>query len=548
MPLREAKPVRWTPKGLADAWDSTDVFPGACRSLQDLIFDLQNPEIVVPRPGLVQLTNFPGFSSPGYVSIQFCIGNICYGMLATGRNSGKDEPFAYDIVNNVFITISGVTGANTPTSPATSGAWTPPTAAVIGTKIIITHPGFNGTGSNFFGVIDISNPAAPAWSSSNLATNPLTVVPSAVANYRNRAYFAIGSNLAFSDVLVPTTRTNASQQVTLGDPSPIVALVGLPIQTTSGGVVGALIAFKVRQIWQVTGDVSDTTNPYAQNFISLTDGTSSPRSIVQSESGLFWIGDDGPYFMNPYGAIGHIVHGPQQESSESDIRQPFTLTTAPSRIAADHVGNIYRVCVPTLINGVSLTRDYWFDLRRRRWNGPHTVTYDCVSNQGSYFVISGPDHPGMLIKSAITPLPSTVYTDLGQPINVHYQTCALPKTGTMNENEVIETTLELSSAGIMVDYTVSALGTDGTVLNSVVVATAGVGALWGGGALWGDGTLWTTSINQPKVYPVEWSDVIVFSKLSIDVQAVASQNVSIGTTFLRYQDTGYTNQFIVGQG
>ena len=547
MPLREGKPVRWTPKGLADAWDATDIFPGACRSLGDLMFDLQNPEIVVPRPGRVALTTFPGFSSPGYISIQFCIGSICYGMIATARNAGKDEPFAYDLINNVFVTISGVTAGNTPTSPASTGAWTPPTAAVIGAKIIITHPGFNGSGSNFFGVLDISNPAAPAWSSSNLATNPLTVVPTAVANYYNRAYFAIGSHLAISDVLVPTARTNASQEVTLGDPSPVIALSGLPVQTTSGGIVAALIAFKATQIWQIIGDIASTTNPYSQNFLSLSDGTQSPRSIVQTENGLYWVGTDGPYSMNAFGAIGHLVHGTQQESAESDIRQPFTLTTSPSRIAADHAGNIYRVCVPTLLSGVSVTRDYWFDMRRRRWNGPHTMTYDCVSNQGAYFVLSGADNPGMLVRSDITPLPSTVYTDLGNPYTVHLQTCALPKTGTMMEHQVVETTVELSSAGVSVDYQVTAIGTDQSTLNSVNVMTQGAGALWGG-FTWGDGTLWTSGINAPKVYDVPWSDLIVFSKVAIDIQAKASQNVSIGTAMLRYQDTGYTNQFIVGQG
>jgi hypothetical protein len=126
--------------------------------------------------------------------------------------------------------------------------------AVVSTKILVTHPGFSGTGSNFFGVIDISNPAAPAWSSANLATNALTGVPTSVANFNNRAYFSVGNTLQFSDVLVPTTRSNASQALTVGDTTAITAQSGLPFQTTSGGVVGALVVFKQSQIWQVTGD------------------------------------------------------------------------------------------------------------------------------------------------------------------------------------------------------------------------------------------------------------------------------------------------------
>jgi len=57
-------------------------------------------------------------------------------MIPSSRNAGHDEPFAYDIPTNTFITISGVTGANTPVSPATAGAWSPPTMELVGTKII----------------------------------------------------------------------------------------------------------------------------------------------------------------------------------------------------------------------------------------------------------------------------------------------------------------------------------------------------------------------------------------------------------------------------
>jgi len=39
MPIADSVPVRFTPKGLADAYDATDVFPGACRKLSNLVFD-----------------------------------------------------------------------------------------------------------------------------------------------------------------------------------------------------------------------------------------------------------------------------------------------------------------------------------------------------------------------------------------------------------------------------------------------------------------------------------------------------------------------------
>ena len=148
MGIAKSKPVRFVPTGLSDAADSTHAFQGACTSLQNLIFDQANPQCVISRPGVTLLTNFTGFTTPGYVSCHIGVGTLIYGMVASGRNAGKDEPFCWDTVNNVFITISGVTNATTPLSPASTGAWTPPTMAVVGVYIVITHPGFTGVVAN----------------------------------------------------------------------------------------------------------------------------------------------------------------------------------------------------------------------------------------------------------------------------------------------------------------------------------------------------------------------------------------------------------------
>lgn len=145
MSNRKDYPVNFTPRGLCDAWDATAVFPGACLSLQNLIFDQSNPEQVVSRPGVgTPLTSFSGFTAPTFISSQISIGNQIYGMVSTGRNAGQDEPFSYNVATGLFTTIANVTVGNTPTSQSTAGDWTPPTMAVIGAQIIITHPGYSG--------------------------------------------------------------------------------------------------------------------------------------------------------------------------------------------------------------------------------------------------------------------------------------------------------------------------------------------------------------------------------------------------------------------
>lgn len=540
MAIRNGRPVRFTPKGICDSFDATDAFPGACAMLSNLIFDQGNPEVVVSRPGVgTPRTSFGSFTTPTFVSVFVTIGSVVYGMVSTARNAGHDEPFAFDLNAGTFITISGVTAGNTPTSPATTGAWTPPTMAVVSTKIIVTHPGFSGVGANFFGVIDISNPAAPTWTSANTATNPLTGVPTSVANFFNRAYFAVGNTLQYSDVLVPTTRTNATQSVTVGDTTPITAQSGLPIQTTSSGILAALTVFKASQIWQVTGDSS--LSNLALNYMSLTTGCVSPRSIAQCPFGIFFSGIDAPYILTSWGVLSPLTHEIGAQGSP-DLQVPFQNATTPSRIAASFSGNIYRVCVATIIQGAQQTNDYWFDIRRKRWTGPHTFTYDNASQFGNNFVLSGIDHGAALFVGQSIPSVGSVYTDNGVATMSHLRSSSFPKTGHMAQVQVVESTQEFASSGASVNYNITALGDQNNALNSTFVATPTAGISWGGGPLWGDGSLWASALNIPHVYTIPWSAPLVFQKMSLDITGTSSNSLSIGTFFARYQDTGYTNQ------
>lgn len=540
MAIRNGQPVRFTAKGLCDAYDSTDAFAGACQILQNLVFDQGNPELMASRPGVgAPVTTFSTiFVNPTFVSVYIVIGHIAYGMVSTGSPAGMDQPFSYDLVANVLSPISGASPTNLPASPPTTGPWTPPTMAVISTKIIVTHPGFSGVGANFFGVIDITNPAAPTWTSANTATNPLTAVPTSVANYNNRAYFAVGNFLEFSDVLAPTTRTNASQAITVGDTTPIIAQSGLPIQTTSAGVVGALIVFKASQIWQVTGD--PTTNNLALNYITLTTGTIAPRSVVQVTFGICFVGVDAPYVLNFLGVLSPLSHQPGNDGV-ADVQLPFQNATTPSRIAAAFSGNIYRVCVATTLFGVPQTNDYWYDIRRKRWTGPHTFPYDCAAQYANQFVISGIASGAALFISQGIPTTNSSYNDNGVQLVSHMRSSSFPKTNHMAEVQVVESTLELSSSGASVQYQITGYDQRNVTVGNTQITTPATGFIWGS-FVWGDGSVWSTTQQIPVVYTIPWKAPLVFQKMSLDVQATSSNSLSIGTFFARYQDTGYTNQ------
>ena len=156
MPLRNTRPFTFRAKGLSDTVDGSNVFAGAMQSLQNLIPAQDTSELWVPRPAAALLTDFSGFTAPGFVSSSLVVGNIEYGLVSSGLNAGRDQPYAYNLETGLFLAVTGITAANTPSSPPSIGAWTPPIMTLVGTSVIVTHPGFPG-GAIKFGWFDISS-------------------------------------------------------------------------------------------------------------------------------------------------------------------------------------------------------------------------------------------------------------------------------------------------------------------------------------------------------------------------------------------------------
>jgi hypothetical protein len=540
MAIKNSAPMRFTPAGLTDAFDSSDAFPGACTSLSNLIFDQVNRGFVVDIPGVLKLADFVagGFSSPTFVSVHLEVGTRIYGMIATTRNAGHDEPFCYESATNTFITISGVTSGNTPTSPSTTGDWTPPTMAVVGTMVVVTHPGFNGAGANFYGIIDITTPASPAWRDENVATNALPSVPVAVANFNNRAFFACTNAVVFTDILTnPLTRTNANQVLTVGDSQPINALSGLPNQSTGGGIVQSLTIFKKTQIWQVVGDYS--TANLSLNFLSLQIGTPSPRSIQQCPAGLYFAAQSGPYFIDLLGGVRELVHQPG-EGAQPDIQIPFQNAVTPTRWASAYATPIYRICGPTVILNVQSVNDYWFDEHKRRWTGPHSFAYDCGGSLSDLFILSSANNPGIIIQGSPVPNAGFPTTNLGSAINFSLVSSTFPRTEDMLVKQVTETQIELSSPTANTTFVISAQNEANNGIGGPINVNVGLGLPQWGSVTWGS-FIWTASLQpfRPQTLPVYWTAPLIFEKMQLTISGTLSGHIGIGTLYARFQKTGY---------
>lgn len=203
MAARNATPLIWKARGLSDAQDGTNTFPGAMQQLANLIPSPTTQELWVPRPGAQTIANFGtagaspiwgsfkwgaanwgGFNSPAQINCLLVVGNIAYGMVAetAGAFAGKDVPFVLNLSTGAFFVVTIPGAASTlPTTPATTGDWTPPTMAQIAGRVMITHPGYPG-GATKIGWLDVSGFSSATLTGNThstttidtLSSNPIT--------------------------------------------------------------------------------------------------------------------------------------------------------------------------------------------------------------------------------------------------------------------------------------------------------------------------------------------------------------------------------------
>lgn len=174
MGLRNARPLTIQPRGLTDATDGTNTFPGAMASLANLVPDISNAGAFVSRPAAIQKTAFAGFTAPAGVTAMQVLGTRIYGMISSGLSVGKDQPFCYDMATGAFVPIT-ITNTNfLPHTQALTGDWTPPTMSMVTNgRVIVTHPGFNGGVDPFFGWIDLSNYNSTALVGNTTSGSPI---------------------------------------------------------------------------------------------------------------------------------------------------------------------------------------------------------------------------------------------------------------------------------------------------------------------------------------------------------------------------------------
>lgn len=637
MSQRKSQPVKWSPRGLSDTLDTSEIFDGAMALLQNLVPDPSTANVWQCRPAAQLLNDFhqvPGISTfgaitpgAGYtngvyngvtlvnntrgmilsatanitvaggivtvvtpvfggrgaqvgdvmtapassiggtgagftvpvatvgttinqfdgISALLVVGNLAFGMVGSvaGIYNGFDIPFCFNLLTKQFVTISGITTANVPTSlpswtpPATPPAWIPPTMALIASKVMVTHAGFPGTGTNFVGQIDISTPTAPAWSTHQLTgAVTFTVVPTWVENFNGRAYYInndpIQPGVIFSDVLAPTNCTNGNQVLTFNDNQNLTAMGPLQLNNQLGGIVQSLMVFKgVSNIYQVVGDAA--LNNLTVNTLNVATGTLAPNSISATPKGLAFMAPDGYRIIDFQASVSNPIG---QNGSGTTV--PFINAVVPSRVSSSCNGTIFRTTVQNGIKPGTPVEEYWYQFEAH-WSGPHlfpitSAQFTAPALSAAYnntFICAYAGMPGSLWRSDYYQSATSTFVENGTQMTWVYQTPELPSAEQMGNIAITETTLMCAFGVGTTAYGVSALSPSGagiaaTQLTSQVSATVWGSFTWGG-AVWGS-QLVTLADHQ-----VAWPIPIVSTRISFQVNGNCAQNVKLGTLRARYQ-------------
>lgn len=538
-PLRDTFVKRFSPQGVSDSLDATDEFPGACTLLSNLVPDPTTKNLWTPRAAATPRLNFsacpglPGGHTAGPSVCHKVVGNMVYGLFQD-VTSAVDRPYAFNLATNSFVVVSGT--GQTPATAVNSVNldWVPPSCDTMGIWLIFTHP--NYVSPAFFGWMDITTFSTPVYTTGDTAAGSTILFatvgkPSWITQFNQRAYFVVNSTSNGAPATIATDVlslkvTNAGQVLTYGDRTTIVCLAPLGLNNQLGGIIQALMVFKANNIYQVTGDFATTNGTWAINTLNVETGTTSPRSVVSTPKGLAFMAPDGARLIDQNGTVSDPIG-----AAGTGINVVFLDETqaimARSKITAGCDAHTVRVGFYNVLT--SRPEEYWYDIVRQLWTGPHTPfsgsMYDTYN--GKFLVaptISPPVTTGAvaaLYDAPTVPSATASYTEFGAALTWHLQSVPLEDNQQMAESEVCETQVVLlATFGLAYSVTLSFLDMTGNVLGSSAVNL-------GGAALF------------PYPYKVDFTAPVVFNRLIVDITGQSAAGVKLGDTYLRTRIHSY---------
>lgn len=471
------------------------------------------------------------------------------------------------------------------------------TFSVAGT-IIVMSANATATANNVSITIAGGTVASPLWGAGDTQPNNLASIPLGVAQMAGRAYYVCGlDGIRFSDSGFPCQISDTArvQALTTSDGLACTAIGPLQLASLTGGIVQSLVVFEgATKMQQITGDMA--TNNLAMNALPVATGTLAPLTVCPMELGLAFVSPHGLRIVDFVGRVSPPIgdHG-------TGVAIPFLYALTPSRMCAASVSDIIRITVQNDAVAGDPFQEWWYDLTRKIWTGPHTSVCDQIQPWGDTFICELHDITGKLYRSDAQPTPGSVFIENNVQLSWTQTTSLLPDSAGMNMNAVtlmnlacalatITTTGDIYAnytidnlvitSGIYVGDMVSGPGIpDDTLVTDVsggvvtisrrattaaigvtlvftppttAVAISDFGNIMAQTNITGDNfaVLWNEVIwnqfvwnDQRSIFrqrSVNFPDTLIFKQMAVQVSGQSALNVRIGNLYMLYQKLGYS--------
>jgi hypothetical protein len=343
-----------------------------------------------------------------------------------------------------------------------------------------------------------------------------SIVPSWVRQFNGRSWFGINPptgqpSVIFSDVFA-LNATNATQALQFGTNNPLTAAAPLPLSNLLGGIIQSLIVFQnYTGIIQITGD--QTTDNLSVNTVPGGSGTESPRSVVTHPQGLLYLDHDGYRMVTMDGTCTDPIG-----VSGAGVSVPLLNPVTRSRVNAACNGSVLRVSLQNSLLAGTPWQEYWFDLTRKNWSGPHTFPSTMIDGYAKDFIVAPQAAPANLFTSAIQPEGATSFVENGVSLTWTFQTVVLMDNQQMAESEIAEMQVKATPAA---DTTMAVTVVD---QNGATIATV---------------TYTFGAITGLVARQISFTAPVVYNRMAIKITGASALGVQIGDIYVRARVLGY---------
>jgi hypothetical protein len=357
--------------------------------------------------------------------------------------------------------------------------------------------------------------AAPLWGAGNTDNFPLPSVPVGVAQMNGRAWYALGKNgIVYSDSGLPCVVSNslAVQALTTNDGLGVTAIAPLLLSAPiTGGIVQALIAFEGDvKMQQITGD--QVTGNLAMNVLPVATGTHAPLSIQPCELGLAFVSPTGLRFITFNGTVTAPVGAYGQ-----GIVEPFMHAVEPSRVCAAANAGVLRITTQNGLADGEPFEEYWLNLARQTWSGPHSFPASLIQPWRTSFLLSPVGLAASLWQSDSYHTPTSVYVENEEQMLWIAETVLLPDNAQMAMNAMVEAAIMLALMPPLA-IEVIALDEDRAILDQAFAQGM------------------SSAMRQRSL---DWSEPVIFKQMSLLAKGQSDASLRLGNLYLRYEILGY---------